>query len=74
VAAGWLKSTEDNPVNGESDIGTEIVGEITYALGGGLAIEFGAAGLFTGDFYRDPSDSDGPADLWEAFARFQLEF
>jgi hypothetical protein len=74
VAAGWLKATQDNPVNEESNMGTEIVGEITVALGGGLALDLGAAGFFAGDFYRGSSESESPADLWEAFARFQLEF
>ena len=43
-------------------------------LGGGLKTEFGAAVLFTGDFYRAAPGAPHPDNLWETFTRVQLEF
>jgi hypothetical protein len=73
-AAGYLRSSAHNALNGSSDMGTEISQMFTYNFGHGLTLDFGAAWLFTGDFYKESPTSASPADLWELFSRLQLEF
>ncbi len=72
-AVGWLQSAEEN-ANGDSNMGIEILAEFQHKLGGGMGLEIGAGGLLTGDFYKAlPGDPD-PEDLFEIYARVQLEF
>ena len=72
--AGWLSADQINPTSGSREVGTELAQLFTLDLGGGLAVDFGAAVLFTGDFYRTAPAAAGPDDIWEAFTRVQLEF
>lgn len=74
LAAGWLRSAVDNSTNGENDMGTELVAEASYDLGGGLKLEGGAAYLFTGDFYKAGASSNDPENLYELYSRMQFEF
>lgn len=74
LAVGWLRSDAPNPVSGTSEIGTELANTFTYDFGGGLNLDFGAAVLFTGDFYKPSPAAPRPDDLWMAFSRLQLEF
>lgn len=73
-SVGWLQSAVDNPINGARDIGTELAHMFTYNVGGGLVLDFGGAYLFTGDFYRAGPLAPRPDNLFELFARAQLEF
>mgnify|MGYP005849882391 CR=1 FL=1 len=73
-AAGWLRSAENNPINGNKDIGIEIANAFVLDLGGGMTLDFGGAYLWTGDFYRTSPVASSPDNLWEAFGRMQLEF
>ena len=73
LAGGWLRSDVSNPTSGATEMGTELANTFIIDFGGGLKTEFGAAVLFTGNFYRDPA-SPFPDNLWEAFTRVQLEF
>ena len=73
-SAGWLRSATTNPTSGATDMGTELANIFTFDFGGGLKLDFGAAVLFTGDFYKTSPAAPRPDDLWEAFARLQLEF
>lgn len=73
-AAGWLRSATVNPLNGSSNIGTELMQQYTYDFGGGMKLDLGAAVLFTGGFYRNGINGPTPDNLYEAFTRFQLEF
>lgn len=73
TAAGWLASDVENPVSGSDELGIEIAETLGIDFGGGLVLEFGGAYLFTGDFYATAPDAPVD-DLWELFARFQLEF
>jgi hypothetical protein len=74
TAAGWFRSQRANPTSGSSDIGTELSQMFTYNFGGGLTLDTGAAVLFTGNFYRSAPNGPTPDDLFEIFARLQLEF
>jgi len=74
AAAGWLTADAINPVSGARELGTEMAKVFTFDFGGGLVADFGAAVLFTGDFYRTAPSAPRPNDLWEAFTRVQLEF
>ncbi|MCK4909944.1 MAG: hypothetical protein KAS70_08590, partial [Planctomycetes bacterium] len=72
LACGVLKATEENAL-GEDSLGTEVVGEVTLDLSGGLKLDVGAGYFLTGDFYQvNPTDS--PDDLHEFYIRTQLEF
>jgi hypothetical protein len=73
-AAGWLWSDKTNNVGQGKDIGPELAQQFTYDFGGGLKADFGAAVLFTGDFYRASPAAPKPNDLWMVFSRVQLEF
>lgn len=73
-SAGWLWSTAENPVNGGVNLGPELAHMFTYNFGGGLVADFGAAYLFTGNFYRAGPEAPSPENLFELFARVQLEF
>jgi hypothetical protein len=73
-AVGWLRSAAHNPANGSADIGTELTQMFTYNFGHGLALDVGGAWLFTGGFYKETPAGPPPDDLWELFARLQLEF
>ncbi len=73
LAVGWLRSTENN-ANGEDDMGVEVLVECRHKLGEGLGLEVGAAYLDTGDFYKVNAGDPDPDDLFEVFARVQLEF
>jgi hypothetical protein len=73
VAASWLRSAESNPANGSTDIGFEVLGQVTRQIGSNLALDIGGAWMNTGDFYRDPSKG-APDDLYAVFVRLQLEF
>jgi hypothetical protein len=74
TAAGYLWSDKTNPVGGSRDIGPELAQQFTFDFGGGLKADFGAAVLFTGDFYRSSPIAPEPNTLYELFARVQLEF
>src|SRR5262249_20893710 len=74
TAAGWFRSQRPNPVSGSSEIGTEVSQVFTYDFGGGLKLDIGAAYLFTGSFYRAGPTGPDPENLYEGFARLQLEF
>jgi hypothetical protein len=74
VAAGLLKATENNPANGEKDMGTEVVAALNIDLAKSLHLNIGTAYLSTGDFYKENALSPDPDNLWEIFTRFQLEF
>lgn len=71
LAAGWLRSAK-NPPGGEREMGVEIGHTFHVDLGGGMALDFGGAYFFTGDFYRGPGGGS-PDNLWEAFLRMQLD-
>ena len=73
-AAGWLRAADNNFVSDANELGTELVNKFTLDFGGGLKADFGAAVLFTGDFYKASPAAAHPDNLWEAFARTQLEF
>ena len=73
-ATGWLRSVSANPVNGSTEMGTEIVKMFTYHFGGGLHADIGTAALFTGDFYKPAPGSPAPSTLYHVFSRVQLEF
>jgi hypothetical protein len=74
TAGGWLRSFKGNPVNGSCIIGTELAQMLTYDFGGHLKLDTGVSVLFTGDFYKPSPTADTPRDLYEVFARLQLEF
>ncbi len=75
LGAGWLRSFADNSVNGHAAMGVEIGNDFHLDLGRGFSVDFGAAGLFTGDFYEEAgSDPPDPDNLYEVFLRTQLEF
>ena len=74
AALGWLSSAENNPVSDSSDMGVELLGEARWTLAPTMAVDFGAAYLWTGDFYRAEPGDASPANLYEVYARFQLEF
>ncbi|HVS35277.1 MAG TPA: hypothetical protein VMS17_06815 [Gemmataceae bacterium] len=73
-AAGWLSSTARNPTSNACYMGTELAQQFTYDFGGGLKLDTGFAYLFTGDFYRPTPTGPTPHNLYEIFARLQLEF
>jgi hypothetical protein len=73
-AAGWFRSAKANPISGSSNIGTELAQQFTYDFGGGLKLDTGAAWLITGDFYKPGPSASTPRELYEVFARLQLEF
>jgi hypothetical protein len=73
-SVGWLRSEKTNAVSGGSSIGTEFGQMFTYNFGGGLTLDIGAAVLLTGDFYRPSPTAPSPDNLYECFARLQLEF
>ena len=50
-----------------------VLAQARLDLGDGLALEWGGAYLFTGDFYASPG-AGSPDDLYELFSRFQFEF
>ncbi len=72
-AVGWLQSAEEN-ANGDSDMGVEILAECRHKLGEGMGLEVGAGYLLTGDFYKTNPGDPAPDDLFEIYARVQLEF
>jgi hypothetical protein len=74
TAAGWLRSAKANPTSGSSNIGTELAQQFTYDFGGGLKLDTGVAWLITGDFYKPGPFASTPRELYEVFARLQLEF
>lgn len=74
VALGWLSSAESNPTNDASDMGLELLGEAHWSLTGGMGVDVGASYLWTGEFYRAERSGGSPANLYEVYARFQLEF
>ncbi len=73
VALGWLSSAEENPESRATDMGVELLGETHWSLSSAMAVDFGAAYLWTGDFYRAGASAATPADLYEVYARFQFE-
>ncbi len=72
TAAGWLQAAEANPSSGARGMGLELAHTFSLDLGSGLTVDFGAAYLFTGSFYR-AAGGPPPEGLWELFARMQLE-
>lgn len=72
--AGWMNSDARNPTSGSRDMGTELVKMFALDLTGGLTVDFGAAVLFTGNFYKPAANPGHPNTLWEVFSRVQLEF
>ena len=73
LAAGWLQSAEENPVNGQRAMGTELAAILDWKLRPGLGIQVGSAYLFSGNFYA-PSAGSEAEDLYELFFRMQFEF
>jgi hypothetical protein len=73
-SVGWFRTTATNATSGGSVIGTELAQMFSYNFGGGLTLDVGAAVLFTGDYYRSSPTAPNPQDIYEGFARFQLEF
>ena len=73
-AGGYLRSEIPNPVSNSFNIGFEMAETFTVDFGGGLKLDIGGAWLFTGDFYRASPTAPSPDNLYEGFARFQLEF
>jgi hypothetical protein len=71
---GWFRTTATNPNSGGSVIGTELAQMFSYDFGGGLTLDVGAAVLFTGDYYRASQTAPDPQNIYEGFARLQLEF
>ena len=51
----------------------ELLGEAAFRLGGALVLDVGGAYFWTGDFYRRGPETTSPANLYEIYARFQLE-
>ncbi|GMR22182.1 MAG: hypothetical protein BMS9Abin37_0514 [Acidobacteriota bacterium] len=74
VAAGWLRADEKNPVSDATDMGIEVLGEIHWALDKAIGVDLGGAYLWTGDFYKSAPGASAPDNLYELYARFQLEF
>jgi hypothetical protein len=72
-AAGWLRAAEKDPANGERDIGAEILAEISWKVGGAMRLDAGAGYLLAGDYWKSSGGGD-PDDLYEVYARLQLEF
>jgi len=73
AALGWLSSAEENPRSHATDMGVELLGEAHWTFSEAMGVDFGAAYLWTGDFYR-ARRGESPANLYEVYARFQLEF
>ncbi len=74
TAAGWLWADKSNPTSGHKQIGPELAQQFTFDFGGGLKADFGAAVLFTGDFYAASQVVGLPGELRMAFSRIKLEF
>ena len=55
-------------------MGIELLGEYRHKFGGGLGLEIGAGYLLTGDFYKALPGDPEPDNLFEIFARVQMEF
>ncbi len=72
-AAGWLQSAQAN-ANGDSDMGIEMLAEFRHKLGEGMGLEVGAGYMLTGNFYKANPADPAPDDLFEIYARVQLEF
>jgi len=74
LATGYLQSDEENPVNGEKNIGVELLGELHWVLKKSMGVDLGASYLFTGNFYKSASDALDPDNLYQIYLRYQLEF
>lgn len=74
AAAGWLRSDTPRPATGSTNLGAELLAEIHWQMAELLALDAGGGWLFTGDFFRERRGGPGPSDLFELYARWQLEF
>jgi len=74
IATGYLQSDEENPANGEKNIGVELLGEVHWTMKRSMGVDLGASCLFTGDFYKSSSDAANPDNLYQIYLRYQLEF
>jgi len=68
LVVGYFQAAEDNAA-GNSDMGTEVAGMLTFEVAKDLNLQAGVAGAFLGDFFGTNAD-----DLYEGFSRFQLQF
>ena len=73
VSAGWLRSAETNPRSGSKAMGVELLGELHWTVAGALGLDVGASYLWTGDFFKVAPGAASPANLYQLYARFQLE-
>ena len=74
TAVGYLQSDEKNPVNGEKDIGVELLGEVHWTIKKSMGLDLGASYLFTGGFYKTGPNPPEPDGLYQIYLRYQLEF
>lgn len=74
LAAGWLRSAESRQPSASSAIGTEMLAELHWQMADALALDVGGSSLLTGDGYRLAPGRGAPANLYELYARWQLEF
>ena len=73
LAFGGLSSAQPRPRSGSRSMGVELLGEASWRLAGAMVLDVGGAYFWTGDFYRRGPATDSPANLYEIYARFQLE-
>lgn len=74
IATGYLQSNEDNPVNGEKNMGVELLGEVHWTMKRSMGLDMGVSYLFTGGFYKSGLEVVDPDDLYQIYLRYQLEF
>lgn len=70
LSGGWFQASEENAA-GNDDMGTEVSAMGTYEMAKNLNLQLGLALAFLGDYYK--SGGQDPDDLYELFARFQLQ-
>ena len=71
LVAGWFRASEEN-ADGNSEMGTEISGMLTYEMAKYLNFQIGAAYAFLGKYYI--TNDRNPDEVGEIFTRFQLQF
>lgn len=74
IATGYLQSDEDNPVNGEKEMGVELLGEFHWTMKKSMGLDLGVSYLSTGGFYKNGLEDPDPDDLYQIYLRYQLEF
>lgn len=85
VTGGAMWSAEKRVVNGNSYIGTEVNGKLTYSILQNTSVSFNAAYAFTGDFY-EVSDAQAAAstkglaantdfdNVYYSYIQFKIKF